>query len=155
MVVSILAELTRFDDRQFYKDWWNAQKFDEYWRLVESAGAQLARAARLLPLLEFGAEQDGGYFSGVLRFGGSPTVLVSGPCHVARLYAFAGMMGQVPLIALTNALHGRLPSNRLGNVLFWVVFCVVGQPMALMPTSTTRCSRLRLRRRVLRGSSML
>ena len=59
-------------------------------------------------------------------------VLVSGPCHVARLYAFAGMMGQVPLIALTNALHGRLPSNRLGNVLFWVVFCVVGQPMALM-----------------------
>ena len=31
--LSIIAEVTRFGDRLFYKDWWNARKFDEYWRL--------------------------------------------------------------------------------------------------------------------------
>ena len=28
----LLAELTRFGDRQFYKDWWNSSFIDEYWR---------------------------------------------------------------------------------------------------------------------------
>eukprot|EP00921_Rhytidocystis_pertsovi_P002699 GHVQ01004614.1.p1 GENE.GHVQ01004614.1~~GHVQ01004614.1.p1 ORF type:complete len:388 (+),score=27.57 GHVQ01004614.1:206-1369(+) len=29
---NILAELTRFGDRHFYDDWWNASSFGEYWR---------------------------------------------------------------------------------------------------------------------------
>ncbi|GAB66114.1 diacylglycerol O-acyltransferase, partial [Plasmodium cynomolgi strain B] len=29
---NILAEITRFDDRLFYKDWWNASSFADYWR---------------------------------------------------------------------------------------------------------------------------
>nr|GEU60264.1 diacylglycerol acyltransferase 1 [Tanacetum cinerariifolium] len=31
--LNILAELLRFGDREFYKDWWNAQTVEEYWRL--------------------------------------------------------------------------------------------------------------------------
>ena len=31
--LSIVAEVTRFGDRLFYRDWWNARKFDDYWRL--------------------------------------------------------------------------------------------------------------------------
>ncbi|KAK3438871.1 hypothetical protein EUGRSUZ_C03419 [Eucalyptus grandis] len=31
--LNILAELLRFGDREFYKDWWNAKTVDEYWRL--------------------------------------------------------------------------------------------------------------------------
>lgn len=29
--LNFLAELTRFGDRQFYKDWWNARTIDRYW----------------------------------------------------------------------------------------------------------------------------
>ncbi len=29
--LNLLAELTRFGDRQFYKDWWNAKSIDRYW----------------------------------------------------------------------------------------------------------------------------
>lgn len=29
--LNLLAELTRFGDRQFYKEWWNARTIDEYW----------------------------------------------------------------------------------------------------------------------------
>uniref|UniRef100_A0A2P2M8M3 O-acyltransferase n=2 Tax=Rhizophora mucronata TaxID=61149 RepID=A0A2P2M8M3_RHIMU len=31
--LNILAELLRFGDREFYRDWWNARTVDEYWRL--------------------------------------------------------------------------------------------------------------------------
>lgn len=31
--LNLLAELTRFGDRVFYKDWWNARTIDRYWRL--------------------------------------------------------------------------------------------------------------------------
>jgi hypothetical protein len=30
--LNLLAELTRFGDRSFYKDWWNAKTIDRYWR---------------------------------------------------------------------------------------------------------------------------
>jgi diacylglycerol O-acyltransferase-1 len=29
--LNLLAEITRFGDRQFYKDWWNAKTIDRYW----------------------------------------------------------------------------------------------------------------------------
>ncbi|KAF3794829.1 Diacylglycerol O-acyltransferase 1 [Nymphaea thermarum] len=31
--LNILAELLRFGDREFYKDWWNARTVEEYWRM--------------------------------------------------------------------------------------------------------------------------
>ncbi|KAJ4851152.1 Diacylglycerol O-acyltransferase 1 [Turnera subulata] len=31
--LNILAELLRFGDREFYKDWWNAKTVEEYWRM--------------------------------------------------------------------------------------------------------------------------
>ena len=32
--LNIAGELTRFADRQFYKDFWNATSLDEFWRNV-------------------------------------------------------------------------------------------------------------------------
>ena len=29
--LNLCAELTRFGDRLFYKDWWNAKTIDRYW----------------------------------------------------------------------------------------------------------------------------
>ena len=31
--LNILGELTRFGDREFYKDWWNAATVGDYWKL--------------------------------------------------------------------------------------------------------------------------
>ncbi|KAI8108683.1 hypothetical protein M9435_005100 [Picochlorum sp. BPE23] len=31
--LNVLAEITRFGDREFYKEWWNATTLGEYWRL--------------------------------------------------------------------------------------------------------------------------
>jgi hypothetical protein len=31
-MLNFMAEITKFGDRQFYKDWWNSSFIDEYWR---------------------------------------------------------------------------------------------------------------------------
>jgi diacylglycerol O-acyltransferase-1 len=54
------------------------------------------------------------------------------PLRMVRGWAFAGIMFQVPLITLTEALRRRLKSDALGNLIFWCSFCVFGQPVAVL-----------------------
>jgi hypothetical protein len=42
------------------------------------------------------------------------------------------MMGQLPLVMVTKFLYRKFPGSSVGNILFWVSFCVVGQPMAIL-----------------------
>lgn len=42
------------------------------------------------------------------------------------------MMGQIPLIFLTKILDRKFPGSSIGNVIFWISFCFVGQPMATL-----------------------
>jgi hypothetical protein len=49
-----------------------------------------------------------------------------------RPWCFMGMMMQVPLVAFTKKLYRRYPGSSIGNVIFWIFFCIVGQPMAIL-----------------------
>lgn len=44
----------------------------------------------------------------------------------------AHALPQVPLITLTEVLRKRLKADTLGNMVFWLSFCVLGQPMCLV-----------------------
>lgn len=48
--------------------------------------------------------------------------------------AFAGMLFQLPLIAITDPLQKTKGwgGKVTGNVIFWVSFCLVGQPLAAL-----------------------
>jgi diacylglycerol O-acyltransferase-1 len=48
--------------------------------------------------------------------------------------AFVGMIGQIPLIFLTDAVQRirGLDGRVIGNMIFWVSFCILGQPLAAM-----------------------
>jgi len=59
-------------------------------------------------------------------------VIISLPFHMIRPWAYLGMMGQVPLVWITKYLTKKLPGTSMGNVIFWLSFCVVGQPMAIL-----------------------
>jgi diacylglycerol O-acyltransferase-1 len=82
-------------------------------------------------------------------------ILVAIPVHVTDQYlAFFGMMGQVPLVFATEFLEKwrhrwykkyrgvkkadgtidvEMPKNSLiGNLFFWISFCVVGQPFSVL-----------------------
>lgn len=66
-------------------------------------------------------------FSGILH-----ELLVGVPTHNILGVAFFGMVGQIPLIYMTDPLRkmkshtGRL----VGNLTFWLTFCFFGQPVA-------------------------
>jgi diacylglycerol O-acyltransferase-1 len=48
--------------------------------------------------------------------------------------AMMGMLGQIPLIVLTDQFGGNrsYAAKVTGNTIFWVSFCLVGQPLAAM-----------------------
>ncbi len=69
-------------------------------------------------------------------------VLIGIPTHNLGGYAFAGMMGQIPLILVTQSLHhmrAKLWPNQskeifdtIGNLIFWSSFTVLGQPICVV-----------------------
>jgi len=59
-------------------------------------------------------------------------ILVSVPFHMVRPWSFLGMMGQIPLGELTKYWDKLRPGSSVGNVVFWITFCIVGQPMAIL-----------------------
>ena len=49
--------------------------------------------------------------------------------------AFIGMMGQIPLFSISKMINRRVQGTRfskLGNFLFWFIFCFVGQPLGIL-----------------------
>jgi len=39
---------------------------------------------------------------------------------------------QIPLIAVTNLLKRKLKSDLVGNIIFWISFCILGQPIGVL-----------------------
>lgn len=68
-------------------------------------------------------------FSGILH-----ELLVGVPTHNIIGVAFAGMMFQIPLIALTDVIQKVkcIQGKVAGNMIFWMSFCLVGQPLAAL-----------------------
>jgi hypothetical protein len=42
------------------------------------------------------------------------------------------MIMQIPLVGITKYIWKKFPGSSFGNVIFWLSFCVVGQPMAIL-----------------------
>lgn len=138
--LNLVAEITRFGDRHFFGDWWNCRTLKQYWSTWNLPISTFLRRHVLQPLKRAGSP---GLLSFVLVF------VVSGLLHevavavalgtyrgyrsflwVEGAFAFYGMMGQLPAIALTKP-FAKLP-QWVGNLVFWAIFCVVGQPLAVL-----------------------
>mmetsp|Transcript_5151 Transcript_5151/g.17980 ORF Transcript_5151/g.17980 Transcript_5151/m.17980 type:complete len:200 (+) Transcript_5151:2-601(+) len=130
--LNIVAEVTRFGDRQFYRDWWNATTIADYWKLWNIPVHKWLARHIYFPVLHAGLGKGAAQlvtftFSAVLH-----EVLVGVPCHMFRLWAFLGIMGQIPLVTLTNWTSKKLKNDQAGNLVFWVSFCIFGQPLSLL-----------------------
>lgn len=129
--LNALAELLRFGDREFYTDWWNSGSLGTYWKLWNKPVYHFMRRHIYAPLVGRGVNPRAASiivftFSAFLH-----ELLVGVPTHNIIGVAFAGMMFQIPLIAITAPLEkGRM--SVIGNVIFWVAFCLVGQPLAVL-----------------------
>ncbi len=117
-MLNAIAELTRFADRQFYLDWWNATTLDSFWRKWNLCVHEWC--LRHL------------YVEGMNRHNMKPqtaalgTFLFSAIMHeyvcfigfrLLRPFMFTGMLLQVPLMRFSR----RLAGTRQGNVLMWMM----------------------------------
>jgi len=132
--LNILAELLRFGDRVFYKDWWNAAETSAYWRLWNAPVHYWLVRHLYFPCVRAGASKGVASFIVFFVSAVFHEVLVAIPFHIVpiRPWAFIGMLMQVPLVMLTKSLVKCFPGSSIGNVIFWISFCFVGQPMAVL-----------------------
>ena len=59
-------------------------------------------------------------------------IVISIPYRCVTFHAFFGMLAQAPLISITRMIDKRFDNAFLGNIIFWCLFCVIGQPMGII-----------------------
>ncbi|MCJ1368602.1 hypothetical protein MMC16_007746 [Acarospora aff. strigata] len=132
--LNALAEITRFGDREFYTDWWNSPSVGVYWRTWNKPVYHFMKRHIYSPLVGRGWSSYASsaivfVFSGILH-----ELLVGVPTHNIIGVAFIGMIVQLPLVQVTLPLEKMQGKNSkiVGNCIFWVSFCLVGQPLAAL-----------------------
>mmetsp|Transcript_1134 Transcript_1134/g.2219 ORF Transcript_1134/g.2219 Transcript_1134/m.2219 type:complete len:455 (+) Transcript_1134:114-1478(+) len=125
--LNVLAELTRFGDRQFYQDWWNSTTVSFFWRSWNLPVHQFMVAHVYIPMLGAGFKKNHAsvvifFFSALMH-----ELIVSIPFCNFKLLAFGGMMAQIPLIEMTN----RFKGTQTGNFVFWLSI-MLGQPLIVL-----------------------
>ncbi|KAJ1835695.1 hypothetical protein LPJ63_000897 [Coemansia sp. RSA 2711] len=133
--LNALAEVLRFADRAFYLDWWNSVDLAAYWREWNLPIHYFCKRHIMVPLVSppLSLPVSAGV---LLTFAVSAVMhelLFGIPTHCLKGYSFVGMMAQIPLIQLTQWLvRWRGPESGLGNAVFWISFCIVGQPLGVV-----------------------
>ncbi|XP_031116374.1 diacylglycerol O-acyltransferase 1A-like [Ipomoea triloba] len=130
--LNILAELLRFGDREFYKDWWNAKTIDEYWRMWNMPVHKWMVRHLYFPCLRNGIPKGVAILIAFLVSAIFHELCIAVPCQIFKFWAFIGIMFQVPLVILTNFLQNKFRSSMVGNMVFWCFFSVFGQPMCVL-----------------------
>lgn len=130
--LNILAELLRFGDREFYKDWWNAQTIEEYWRLWNMPVHKWIVRHLYFPCLRNGIPKGAAILVAFFMSAVFHELCIAVPCHIFKFWAFMGIMLQVPLVLLTNYLQNKFQNSMVGNMIFWCFFSILGQPMCVL-----------------------
>ncbi|XP_038567493.1 diacylglycerol O-acyltransferase 1b [Micropterus salmoides] len=121
------AELLRFGDRQFYKDWWNSESVTYFWQNWNIPVHKWCLRHFYKPLLRKGfskiVSQSAVFFLSAFFH----EYLVSIPLRMFRLWAFMGMMAQLPLAWFV----GRFLRGIYSNAAVWISI-IIGQPFAVL-----------------------
>ena len=135
--LNLLAELLRFGDRTFYKAWWNATDFETYWRTWNMpVHCWIVRHCYFPIQRHVTADKT---LTGLLCFTLSAVLHEIVVAFPFRSYfmplAFFGMMAQVPMLPVSSWIKRKTKATafeQAGNYLFWVTFCFLGQPAAVL-----------------------
>jgi diacylglycerol O-acyltransferase 1 len=130
--LNLLAELTRFGDREFYLDWWNARTIDEYWRTWNLPVHHWMIRHLYYPSIRLGVSKKYAvylafFFSAVMH-----EFIISIPFQRISFHAFLGMLLQAPLVPITRKLNALFNNPSIGNIFFWMTFCIIGQPIGII-----------------------
>ncbi|KAH8204637.1 hypothetical protein TruAng_001266 [Truncatella angustata] len=133
--LNALAEITRFGDRNFYDDWWNATSLRDYWNMWNKPVHAFMRRHVYSPMKGRGYSQNASFFAVFFVSAVLHEMAVGIPTHNVIGVAFLGMMFQLPLIVITDWVKKAVgePSGKIiGNCTFWITFTILGQPSAAL-----------------------
>ncbi|XP_028673929.1 diacylglycerol O-acyltransferase 1a [Erpetoichthys calabaricus] len=125
--MNFVAELMQFGDREFYRDWWNSETVTYFWQNWNIPVHKWCIRHFYKPILKKGVNkwtaQTAVFFASAFFH----EYLVSIPLKMFRLWAFMGMMAQIPLAWLV----GRFLTGNYGNAAVWISL-IIGQPIAIL-----------------------
>ena len=130
--MNLLAEILRFADREFYRDFWNAETIQYFWQTWNIPVHRWCVRHVYKPLVRNGFSRLTASVAVFLISAIFHEYLVSVPLHLFRLWAFWAMLAQIPLNIFTDKV---LKGGRAGNIVVWLSL-LVGQPMAILVSQT-------------------
>lgn len=125
--MNFTAELLRFGDRQFYKDWWNSESVTYFWQNWNIPVHKWCLRHFYKPLLRRGFSKMFSQSAVFFLSAFFHEYLVSVPLRMFRLWAFMGMMAQLPLAWFVS----RFLRGDYGNAAVWLSL-IMGQPFAVL-----------------------
>lgn len=132
LVLNLVAEVTKFGDRTFYLDWWNAGSVGTFWRDWNLPVSNFFRRHIYIPLRSRGVSKP--MAANVVFFASAVMheVLFGIATHNFNGIAFTCMIIQPLFVYLTEGFeHSRGKGTTVGNCVMW--FCMmVGQPTAVI-----------------------
>ncbi|KAL6429860.1 hypothetical protein ACFW04_007613 [Cataglyphis niger] len=127
---NLMGELLHFADRNFYCDWWNANNIDTFWRTWNMPVHRWAVRHLYIPIVEMGYSKTTASVTVFFISAFFHEYLVSVPLKTFKIWAFMGMMGQIPLSVLSKMAE-RYCGARWGNIVVWASL-IIGQPLCIM-----------------------
>lgn len=128
--LNLMGELLHFADRTFYNDWWNANNIDTFWRTWNMPVHRWAVRHVYIPIIEHGYSRGIASLAVFLISALFHEYLVSVPLQTFKVWAFMGMMAQIPLSIISRFVEINL-GPRWGNIIVWSSL-ILGQPLAIM-----------------------
>ncbi|KAJ0003394.1 hypothetical protein NQD34_008492 [Periophthalmus magnuspinnatus] len=125
--LNFVAELLQFGDREFYRDWWNSETVTYFWANWNIPVHKWCLRHFYKPMLKKGVNKFLAQTAVFLVSAFFHEYLVSIPLKMFRLWAFMGMMFQVPLAWFV----GRYLNGIYGNAAVWMSL-IIGQPVSVL-----------------------
>lgn len=126
-MLNLIAELLRFGDRQFYRDWWNAESIQYFWKNWNIPVHNWCLRHLYVPLLKQGHSK---WLVTSIVFIVSALFheyLISVPLKLFGYWAFAGMALQLPFAVIV----AKYFNGPWANVFVWFTL-IIGQPLCIL-----------------------
>lgn len=128
--LNVLAEVLRFSDREFYRDWWNSESVNYFWQNWNIPVHRWCVRHVYVPLLTHDKFRLSRFQASTVVFFLSAffhEYLVSVPLNMYRLWSFMGMILQLPFSVLVS----KYLNNQTANIAVWFSL-IIGQPLAIL-----------------------
>ncbi|KAM6453829.1 diacylglycerol O-acyltransferase 1 [Liasis olivaceus] len=125
--LNFLAEILQFGDREFYRDWWNSESVTYFWQNWNIPVHKWCLRHFYKPMMKRGVGKWTAQMAVFFASAFFHEYLVSVPLKMFRLWAFMGMMAQIPLALFVS----RFLQGNYGNAAVWISL-IIGQPIAVL-----------------------